>query len=83
MSTKEERRASYVTITSGMRGYFAVLLSWDEECGCCTPWETGVGSYETAEETIPEAVSWARDEGIAFRFTGYDEHGVAVGLSAP
>lgn len=52
---------AYVTITSGLRGYFAVLVVDDE------PWETGLGSYKTAEDAVPEAKSWAEAEEIPYR----------------
>jgi hypothetical protein len=62
----EDKRA-YVSITHGMRGYFAVLLTWDEECGCHTPWNSGFGSFATSEAAHPEAKAWAESEGIEFR----------------
>ncbi len=55
----------YITITNGLRGYFAVLVILSDD-GFEEPGQTGVGSYKTAEEAIPEATSWARDEGIEF-----------------
>ena len=55
----------FVTIQHGMRGYFAVLMSWSDECGgFFEPYDTGVGSYATYEAAIPEAREWARSEGI-------------------
>lgn len=51
---------SYVTITSGLRGYFAVLIVDDE------PWITGVGSFKTAAEAVPEAQSWAKNEDVPY-----------------
>ena len=57
----------YVTITYGMRGYFAVLMSWSEEDCIYESWETGIGSYKSAEAAEPEAKSWADAEGIEFR----------------
>lgn len=51
---------AYATITSGLRGYFAVFVVDDE------PWQTGDGSYETAAEAEVEAISWARDEAVPY-----------------
>lgn len=50
----------YVTITSGLRGYFVVHIVNGE------PWQTGIGSYRTADTAVPEAQSYARAEGIPF-----------------
>ena len=60
-------RRAYVSVTHGMRGFFCVLLTWDEECGCHTPWTTGFGSFATSKEAHPEGRSWAAAEGIEFR----------------
>ncbi len=54
---------SYITITQGMRGYFAVLLCWNDE-GFHEPYTTGFGSYATREEAIPEAKQWAEAENL-------------------
>lgn len=57
----------FVTITHGMRGYFAVLLVWNEDHGgFYEPWNSGFGSYETAKEAVPEAEMWAEAEGLQF-----------------
>jgi len=64
----ENTHPAYVTITQGMRGYFAVLLSWNiEHGGFYEPWSSGIGSYETKEAAIPEAKDWAESEGIEYR----------------
>jgi hypothetical protein len=55
----------WVEVTSGMRGFFAVLL-WDG-MGFPEPWETGIGSYKTAAQAAVEAQQWAEAEGIEFR----------------
>lgn len=62
---KQKPYAPYVTITSGLRGYFAVLVVWCENG--YEPWQSGIGSYKTREEAIPEAEDWAESEGIEFR----------------
>lgn len=56
---------AFVTVTKGMRGFFAVLMSTDED-GFASPQNSGIGSYRTAEAAIPEAKSWAEAEGIPF-----------------
>jgi len=50
----------YVTVTSGLRGYFAVLVDGETS----EPIQTGIGSYRTAEAAVPEARSWAEAEGV-------------------
>jgi hypothetical protein len=64
----------YVTITSGMRGYFAVLMTWTEYDNCrddgfYEPENTGFGSYKTYAEAVPEARSWAEAEGCELKVT--------------
>lgn len=58
-------RGRYVTITKGMRGYFAVLIWWNPE-GFWEPWDTGCGSYDNAEAAAPEAIAWAEDEDLPY-----------------
>jgi hypothetical protein len=55
----------WIEVTSGMRGFFAVML-WDG-MGFAEPWETGMGSYDTAEKAAVEARMWAEAEGVEFR----------------
>jgi hypothetical protein len=58
----------HVTITQGLRGYFAVLVCWNpEHGGFWEPWQSGIGSYATAEEAEEEARDWAEAEGVEFR----------------
>jgi hypothetical protein len=56
----------FITITHGCSGFFAVLMSWDEDDQCYYPWTTGIGRYSSSEETEHEAKMWAEDEGISF-----------------
>ncbi len=56
----------YVTVTHGVRGYFAVLLTWEEDCKMYTPWNSGFGSYSSVDAAVPEAKDWAIAEGISF-----------------
>ncbi len=45
-----------VGVTSGLRGYFAVLYDQDG------PIQSGVGSYKSAKEAMVEAREWAESE---------------------
>jgi hypothetical protein len=66
---------SFVTITHGIRGYFAVLLVWNPEFdGFYEPENSGIGSYATAAEAEPEALEWAQAEGVAFRLPRSKRH---------
>jgi hypothetical protein len=63
-------QAPYVTIYQPIGGWNCVLMTWEEEFGCHTPWQTGFnntlgnGSKETA---IGEGMAWAMAEEIEFR----------------
>lgn len=58
----------YVTVTHGMRGYYAVYLKWtDERGGFYEPWNTSDLSYKTHKSAVIEAKSWAKADGVAYR----------------
>lgn len=58
---------SFISVTQGLSGYFAVLMSWNEDgCGY-EPWNTGVGRYATREEAVREALAWAEAEGLEYK----------------
>lgn len=59
--------APYVTITHGMRGHFAVLMFWDADGEFWDVWQSGIGSYATADEAACEAREWANAEGLEYR----------------
>lgn len=63
----ENNKTSYTDVTHGMRGWFAVLMKWYPEDNMWDVWNTGLGSYKTAEEAHKEAKDWAEAEGIRFR----------------
>ena len=61
--TRSPEPKPFVTVTSGMRGHFAVLM-----CPCDEGWDvwmSGIGSYETREGAAREAREWAEAEGVA------------------
>lgn len=59
--------ARHVTVTHGMRGYFAVLVWWNPDGGFWEPWESGCGSYSNPDEASTEGRAWAAAEGVEFR----------------
>ncbi len=62
---------AYVTVTRGLRGYFAVSVVWcDAHGGFYEPLQSGMGSYNTEAGAIVEAKEWAECEGIEYRGPG-------------
>lgn len=56
----------HIRITEGVRGFFAVLVCWEEDIDMFVPEQSGFGSYATFEEAIPEAKQWAEDIEVPF-----------------
>jgi hypothetical protein len=57
----------FITVTSGMSGYFAVLMVWNEEHGgFYEPYTTGFGRYKTPVQAAIEAKEWAEDEEVNY-----------------
>lgn len=54
----------YIDVQNSVSGYFAVYMSWDSECNCYLPWQSGIGHYKTREEAEAEARAWAEAEGL-------------------
>lgn len=52
----------FISITSGMRGHFAVHMRASEDF--CEPQQTGIGSYRDAKAALPEAQEWAEAEDL-------------------
>jgi hypothetical protein len=61
MSDKEP----YVTVTSGMRGYYPVLMKWDDEHEFYEPFLTGE-SHNFFDLAKREAKEWADAENIKY-----------------
>ena len=63
-----QEHPDYVTITHGMRGFFAVYMMWNEDLGgFYEHYETGIGSYKTSSDAVPEAMQWAQAERVKFK----------------
>lgn len=56
------QEVGFISITSGMRGHFAVHMRASEDF--CEPQQTGIGSYTNALAALPEARDWAESEGL-------------------
>jgi hypothetical protein len=60
--------SSYITVTSGMSGWFAVHMGWNSEHGgFWEPWVTGSGRYPDRAGAEEEAKDWAAFEGVEFK----------------
>lgn len=57
---------SYVTVTHGISGWFAVLMEWNDKLETYEPYTTGYGRYETKEEAEIEAQDWAAAEELPY-----------------
>lgn len=54
---------AYVSTYNSVGGPKAVLMSWDEECGMYTPWNTWFGAKDM-DSAWKDALSWAMAEEI-------------------
>jgi len=67
MSFATGSKESFITVTKGMSGYFAVMFWWNSELdGFWEPWTTGIGRYATQQEAIEEGIDWAEMEELEF-----------------
>lgn len=57
---------SYITVTKGMAGWFAVQMEWNDELEIYEPYTTGFGRYESKEEAEIEAKDWAEAEELPY-----------------
>lgn len=56
---------TYVSVSHGLRGYFAVLIETDSD-GCAMPTESGISSFKKREGAVNEGIEWAKTEGLRF-----------------
>jgi len=61
-----EDKTPYVTITYGMRGWFAVMRAWYEQDQMWDNVTSGIGSYEDPEGARQEAKTWAAADGVRY-----------------
>jgi len=63
----EEIKYPHITVTSGISGYFAVMIWWNPEMGgFAEPYQTGIGRYRSKSEAEIEGRRWAKDEELPF-----------------
>lgn len=59
---------SFITVTHGMSGFFAVMLTWNEDHGgFYEPYTTGMGRYDHGDAANAEAKQWAVNEGLEYK----------------
>jgi len=56
----------FITVTQGMRGWFAVKLWWNPD-GFWEPWSTSEDTFIDAKAAEPDGIAWAEAEGLEFR----------------
>ena len=62
-----ERQYPCITVTSGLSGWFAVMLVWNNDFGGFPePDHTGTGRYALQADAIREAEQWAKSDGLPF-----------------
>jgi hypothetical protein len=59
----QPKKTPFISVTWGIRGFFAVLLGWNARAQIWEPLQTGIGSYKTKEDAWKEAHSWSRADG--------------------
>lgn len=64
--TDTNQHPDMITVSFGGAGFFAVLLSWNDEYSFYEPYTTGFGRYETGDAANAEAKTWAEAEGTKF-----------------
>lgn len=56
-------RKNKISVYQSIGGWKAVELWWNPDMdGFWEPWQTGIGAYDTRDEAIAEAKSWAEAE---------------------
>lgn len=56
----------YITVTHGLRGYFAVMVVRDPD-GFEEPMQTSPVTGRTREDAVKDAIAWAEAEGMEVR----------------
>lgn len=62
-----EEHPNYITVTQGMRGYYSVLMKWDDELEFYEPFVTSDFSWKTFAKAKADAEFWAQAEGLELR----------------
>lgn len=65
IETMDNDKKNYITISRGLRGYFATMVWWNPD-GFWEPWTTSELSFSTVEDAAVDGVKWAASEGLKF-----------------
>ena len=57
----------FTTVTLGLRGYFAVLMTFEDDLDCHTPFNSSFFSYSDSKDAIEDAKQWAIAEQIEYK----------------
>lgn len=72
-------RLGIITVSSGMRGFFAVhMRTGDDSDGQFYPEQSGIGSYSSAEAASLEAMNWAESEQLRYEAPGTTDEPVLL-----
>ena len=64
---ENEMYEAYITVTTGMRGIFPVMMTWNENHnGFYEPYSTGE-TCKDFDEAVIDAKAWAGAENIEYR----------------
>ena len=78
----DQDKRPYTDVYLSIGGWQSVFMTWDDECGCHTPWETGLNNTSLGRGdkhgAIVEAMCWADNEGVEYRGATEDEFGKPV-----
>lgn len=63
----ELTKAPFVTVYQSIGGWKSVLMSWEEDMNCYTPWQTGHFGYADKKRAEDDARDWADAEEIELK----------------
>jgi len=61
-----DARQDFIAVYKPIAGWKCVLMSYDDEMGCHTPWQTGFSGWANQEDAAKEGRVWAWAEEIPF-----------------
>jgi len=67
MATEEKKNAPFVTVYLSIGGWKSVLMTWEEEMECYTPFQTGFFGYSDKKKAENDARDWADAEEIELK----------------
>lgn len=63
-----EPHPDYITVTHGIRGFFAVRMQWSNHFGgFYEPWQASSVSHGLRADAVIDAQEWAAEEGVAYK----------------